>query len=168
MNKTASVVVLVLCLLLAGCSGVIGNEQTATEPPDKYSLHGSVSLFKSDIQVSDTGFRYDGPVRLEVIDGNLTVEGVWVCMYDSDRTLLGTERVGTLSDEESIQNVSIRLDERPKFIIVDHPEFRRYPQFSYEALVYVSSLGGYSDTRSDNYELEYSPDEMKGGCAERV
>jgi len=172
MRRITMVTRLLLCvvvfLMLTGCSQIGDPTQTERQTSVDETLHGSIRISLDDISENRTSFVYEGPVRLHVRKGELTVTYLYMCAYSDDGSLIGEQRIGNLSNENLANDIRLEIDARPEYVIVDHPTFVRYPGFAYLLLKYDESVGWYSATAYNDVPLEPNREAMASGCPETL
>ena len=108
-------VLLAACVLLAGC--------TASQ---SWSLGAS-----GNVESIDDAYRFTGEVSLGGKIGEVTAEGVRIVFLDANESTLKTVKIGTLGEESRVANLSVVLDQPPKYVLVkvervDAPENSEY------------------------------------------
>lgn len=103
---------------------------------------GGVAIdFEGSINVSSDGFSMDGKV-INFGQKQLTFENVSVYLYDENRTLIRSTRVGPLELESS--PFSIHSDTLPKYVIVYSEDFWRAEQIDMDYYMRITTDEGVS------------------------
>jgi len=157
----------VVVVLLAGCTGGFGATQTDTIT-QKNSVIDVGQAADTVIVNNDSRFRFDGQIGIQIRYGELRAfDDVHMCLYDSDEDLVKAKRIGDIdTNDDNYANVSVTADQNVHYIIVDHPKFRSYDNPGAMRLVYDREFEQYRSFGALDVSLEYDVDEMKGGCAE--
>jgi len=166
MGETHRWIVLVV-VLLAGCSGAIGGNDAGSTPTSQYEIIDVDPGADTNITNTDSGFRFDGTIGIQARGTPRTFDGIYLCLYDSDENLIEAHRIGTMgTTENNYRNVTVETDQYVHYVIVDHPGFTEYDNPGAMRLVYVPRADQYKSISYRDVALEYDVSDMKGGCAE--
>lgn len=115
---------------------------------------------------NESGF-YNGTIHFSLAASeSVTFENVKLCLYDSNGTVLAEENLGTFSPPSASSPFEVRSGQIAEYIVVDHPNFRDYPDFGPGLYVWVGDhyrdLGGYLDEAQDDFS--YPRNNMMGQC----
>jgi len=164
-HKHASLIVVVI-VLLTGCTGTGLFQDDNTQTSDRFSDHIQVTLVTNgEITNNDSGFYLDGGVSIQLEGETSTFEDLYLCLYDSDTELVEAHRIGTM-EGNSYRNVTVETDQNVRYVVVDHPKFWQYDSPEAIRLVYVDQSEQFSLIRTQDTSLEYDREDMVGGCAE--
>lgn len=118
------------------------------------------------IVANETGFEMtDAEVHFSLYVGDEDrYEHVMLCLYDQSGTTLASRDLGTFSKPTDYTTASIRTGEIPRYIVIDHPEFREYA-FDYEILVWNPDQERYETGLPRDIEFQYPRNDTVGECA---
>ena len=138
MKSHAVIVVTVVFLsLLSGCSLQVADDGTSpsTASTATTTTEGMDSLPPNTVLIgrspgsgptaNETGFHYTGAViaDLQAVDSN-SFNNVTLCLYDEQWNVVVSRNLGTFESGRQEVPVTINMTTVPKWIIVEHPDFR--------------------------------------------
>lgn len=113
-------------------------------------------------------YTINGTVHFDIAIGdNKEFEHVTLCLYSQNGEILNSTDLGTFTAPSDSTTVRITADRRPRYVVVDHPEFREYPDFG-PAVVhwtedYVREDVDDPATSIEEFDYEYPTDAGKCG-----
>lgn len=109
----------VLVCLLAITAGCLGGE---AESEQWNYVDGGGLRFDGGSE-----FTINGTVSVSLTQNNSEVfEDVTMCLYAEDGELLETRNLSEFEAPYERKSVNITTDTRPRYVIVDHPRFKKY------------------------------------------
>jgi len=124
-----------------------------------------MSLFIEPDSSSD--YRVSGPVDIAVWSDHddVVFEGVTLCSYSAEGALLDSTRIGDFSMPLDTHHVNTTFEQRPRYIVLDHPEFREYGLWTHYVLWTNETFreeGG--SPGAETQQFAYRPPERPGTC----
>lgn len=120
-----------VCLLVA-TAGCLGPDATPTSPSNGggTSPDGHLTTYLDSYEVT-TGTHTFGIIADFKSPFNDSLEPttfneVMLCLYDENRTILNQTSIGDLSSPTDEARAIVSAKQRPKYIVVDHPQVRTY------------------------------------------
>lgn len=107
--------VIVLCACLAGCAS------DDVEPQPSF-IDGRFLELEDDGEYTVTGPIYYSATATESVE----FEDVAVCAFDDRGNVLASDSIDVLRSNESRYNISLTMNEQPRYIVADHPRFAEY------------------------------------------
>jgi len=158
-------VVVVLLTLLAGCQFGADGTPTATPGPLE---EGRIDAVPDHLNHNDE-FYYAGSIRFvaPASASSETFEDVTLCLYDGDGNVLNSTIVGTVTGRFDNATFAISSDERPAYIVFDHPKFHDY-ETMYPRTLFWTEHGYYQNSRASvgsiQNDFEYPRHNETGRC----
>jgi len=158
--------IVLLVLLLSGCIGGGLLQDNDTRTPDRFQSSIQVTTIgNTEVTNNDSGFYFDGGISIQVEGDTSTFEDLYMCLYDSEKTLIKAHRIGTM-EGNSDREVTVETDQQVRYVIVDHPKFWQYDSPDAIRWVYNYQSEQYRLFRAQDVSFEYDRSDMVGGCAE--
>ncbi|WP_410765638.1 hypothetical protein [Haloferax sp. DFSO60] len=169
MSKQSLVITLVFAIAVFGIGFVAWD--TATEPWGVKPGGGGQADFVDGFTVNESGFYFDGKVKVTLYGLDARFEHVMLCTYDDQQRVINATDLGTFSmnrstgDEGGSVSATVHSDRVPTYILIYHPKFESYPDFGSTLYVRDTEAGWYRPTNPTSVAgFEYPPTEMIGVC----
>lgn len=166
--KRIIVVVACMLVLVSGCTTLVetpSDTTPATEPATQTEVthNGTAPYGVARVYIDDFS-EENGTVSLQAtVDfrapmnrslNETTFEDVMLCLYDDSGTILNSTVIGDLKTPEDKASKAISADQRPSYIIVDHPRFASYGEMYVDYYALKGDGRKYSDERNPWEDLD--------------
>lgn len=171
-----AIVITALCILLAGCGGIIGNGlessghdgATTTQVPDNGSdpYAGVFELTSRELVTEEDRFYFRGRVELDFPRKQVTFQRVQMCGYTADGQLLTNSSVGNLTAPRDSGEFEISATTIPHYVTVDHPTLTEYKNITATTLVWNDGIyqTEYANLSALQSDFEYPRRNAIGRC----
>jgi len=165
MTRKMGVVLVVIMILMAGCTGIQGGDKTTTST--NLGELGMVQLGpETTIERNGTTFQFNGTIALMQEGADIRIDRLYICAYDNNKKLVGSQQIGPLySDPGGESHVNWHINAHVQYLIVDHPKLRQFETSSPLWLRYDSEFDDYTRFSSEDVTFKFNVSEMKDGCA---
>lgn len=156
---------LLLTFLLIASAGCIAD--TSEETPEKRAQPGHIGA-DANLQFNESGpYTIDGRIIVSYPRSESEVfNDVMICFYDDDGSLISGKNLGDFHAPYDAAQISMSFETKPRYAIVDGPQFRKYPSFNFLTIEWTDEHVRHNlDTPRELFDdLSYHPPTDPGVC----
>lgn len=163
-RRTALFALIGLLVVLAGCSGILSDEDTG-ERVDHVPSTGEINLQAEDSTLTDSGYHRVGRIEVRTTHDRL-LNNTMLCIYGQNRSVLQATSLGDLNLHNDSVAYEIDVDQRPWRVAVYHPALNEYGNLTVDVLEFRGENPGYVRHRmlAHSDDFPYSRDIPSGQC----
>lgn len=156
MKYTFKFLVLAILLVLAGCTG---------GEVDPRPSSGDLGIHINDGSYSQSDFRLNVTISFSLhVPDQTTFEHVRLCMYTPSGAVLNATDLGQFKTPQHRSTTTISADDRPEYLVVDHPDFDSYPDMGPLIRAWNDHENNYVPARVGDLSFEYPRPDATGVC----